>query len=396
MRIIISYLFLTAATAGMAAEWSGNLAFELRHFQDPPPYAGQKNNNLAFSFQPEFYYREGHSRNNLVFEPFLRIDENDDTRSHVDIRELYWHIIKRNWELKTGINRIFWGKTETLHLVDIINQTDGIENLDGEDKLGQPMLNLTLIQNWGYLDFFILPGFRERSFPEHNGRPILTPLPVSQTAVIYQSEKKDQHTDFAARWSHILGNWDIGVSYFSGTNREPHFDNNTVSLNNGQPELIPIYNQIQQIGADIQVTRETCLWKMEIIQRSGQKERFTALAAGLEYTFVGILNSQADIGLIVEYLHDNRKKHTPTPFEKDLSLGARLALNDIPSTEALFGIITDVDNHSIAYFVEAKRRIGHHYKLNLEWRGATHVAANDLLLLQKQNDLLQIELAYYF
>lgn len=396
-KIIFLGLFLSSISTGFTAEWSGNFALELRQFQDDPPYINQHNSNLSFSLQPEFYYRQENSRNSFVFEPFLRKDENDDERSHADIRELYWHVVKENWELKTGINKVFWGKTETSHLVDIINQTDGVENIDGEDKLGQAMLNLTLIQNWGFLDFFVLPGFRERNFPDRAGRPILTPLPVSQTDVIYESSEKNRHVDFAARWSHTIGMWDLGVSHFSGTSREPRFDLNAITLNNqGQTELIPIYDQIEQTGVDLQVTREAWLWKAEIMHRAGQAARFTALAAGFEYTFVGIFESSADIGVVVEYLYDGRDKLAPTPFEDDLSIGARLALNDIQSSEALFGIITDIGNQSISYFVEARRRIAHHYKLNIEWRGATNVDVNDLLVLQKHNDLLQIELAYYF
>ena len=47
--------------------------------------------------------------------------------------------------MRLGLRKVYWGVTESQHLVDVINQTEGVENLDGEDKLGQPMLNLALI-----------------------------------------------------------------------------------------------------------------------------------------------------------------------------------------------------------------------------------------------------------
>ena len=50
-----------------------------------------------------------------------------------------------------GVRRVFWGVAESNHLVDVINQTDAIENPDQEDKLGQPMLNLA------YVEYFCLP-----------------------------------------------------------------------------------------------------------------------------------------------------------------------------------------------------------------------------------------------
>ena len=53
-----------------------------------------------------------------------------------------------------GIDKVFWGVIESRHLVDYINQTDGVEDVDGEDKLGQPMINLGLQRDWGDLIFF--------------------------------------------------------------------------------------------------------------------------------------------------------------------------------------------------------------------------------------------------
>ena len=36
---------------------------------------------------------------------------------------------------------------------------DLVENIDTEDKLGQPMLNLAFIQDSGTVDFFVMPYF---------------------------------------------------------------------------------------------------------------------------------------------------------------------------------------------------------------------------------------------
>ena len=86
------------------------------------------------------------------------------------LREAYWAY--EDWsykgteiELLVGINKVFWGVTESVHLVDIVNQTDLVEDLDQEDKLGQPMVNLALQHDWGLLNIYLLPYFRERTFP---------------------------------------------------------------------------------------------------------------------------------------------------------------------------------------------------------------------------------------
>jgi hypothetical protein len=81
---------------------------------------------------------------------------------------------------------VFWGVTESSHLVDIINQSDFVENIDTEDKLGQPMVSLRWLPEWGTLDLFLMPLHRERTFQGLAGRPRL-PLPIDQDNPVYES-----------------------------------------------------------------------------------------------------------------------------------------------------------------------------------------------------------------
>ncbi|MDA7657788.1 hypothetical protein N8737_03705, partial [Verrucomicrobia bacterium] len=102
--------------------------------------------------------------------PFGRYDGADSERSHVDLREFHIQRIADQWEWRVGVSKVFWGVTESQHLVDVINQTDLVENVDGEDKLGQPMVNLSWISDQaGVIDLFYLPYFRERTFPGRGG-----------------------------------------------------------------------------------------------------------------------------------------------------------------------------------------------------------------------------------
>ena len=370
--------------------WSGDVAVQGRWFAESNPN-NDLNNNLALSAEPEWYYPFPDSRDSLVFTGFLRLDENDDERTHADIRELYWQKVAEDWELILGINKIFWGVTETVHLVDIINQTDAVENIDGEDKLGQLMTQFSLIQNWGVLDIFVLPGFRERTFPGPDGRPQLTPLVVDTDNPIYESSAEDEHIDYALRWSQIFGIWDFGLAHFSGTSRAPRF---IPGVNADQQAVLrPLYELIDQTSVDLQATLEAWLLKLEAIRRSGQGPSFTAAATGFEYTFVGVMESNTDIGIVTEYLYDERDLEL---FDDDLALAARITLNDVQSTEILAGIITDLNNDSQAYFIEASRRIGDSYTLDFELRGATNVAADDPSVLLKQERFLQIEFSYFF
>lgn len=343
--------------------------------------------------RPEFYTEWNQGRDSFTFTPFARVDQRDDERTHYDIRELNWLHAGGDWELRIGAGIVFWGVTESQHLVDIINQTDLVENIDGEDKLGQPMINFSMIRNWGILDLFILPGFRERTFLGPEGRPRIHP-PVNADAAVFESEDEEKHIDLALRWSQVFGNWDVGLSHFRGTTRDPTFALDTT--NPATPFLIPSYDQIDQTGLDVQLTYNSWLWKLEAIRRSGQGDSFTAAAGGVEYTFHGLFDSATDMGFLTEYHYDERPVETRSPFENDVFSGVRFTLNDAQSTEALVGCIFDLDSASRFCNLEASRRFGGQWVASLELRTFSSVPRLDPFFTLRRDDYVQLEIAYYF
>ena len=146
IQIFIFLLLCCSVGASSANEWSGYVSGEYRgFFHDGTPE--QHNSYLSVATEPEYYHQWQGGNNSFNFKGFARIDQYDDERTHADIRELNWLGVGDKWELRVGIGKVFWGVTESQHLVDIINQTDAVENLDGEEKLGQPMIDLALIQD---------------------------------------------------------------------------------------------------------------------------------------------------------------------------------------------------------------------------------------------------------
>ena len=84
------------------------------------------------------------------------------------------------------------------------------------------------------------------------------------------------------------------------------------------------------------------------------------------------------------------------PFENDLLGGLRLALNDEDSTEFLAGWIQDIGTPSALAFVETSRRFGDNIKAILEVRTFLNQDESDLFFQQRNDDLFQFELEYYF
>jgi len=391
--ILLSCMLL-ATGIGQAGEWSGYVALEGRYFfQEGLVPSQQYSSSLSVSAEPEYYHDWDEGRQSLLFAPFLRLDQRDDERTHWDVRELQWTYAGEGWETRVGIGKVYWGVTEAWHLVDIINQTDLVENPDGEQKLGQPMVKLSSEQDWGTLDFFLLPGFRERTFAGRDGR-IRTHPWVDMDQAGYESGAGNKRVDMALRWSHYFGDWDIGLAHFHGTDRDPLLSpglDDSDSL-----VLIPFYEIIQQTSVDVQATIGSWLWKFETLYRAGMEEDFYALTGGFEYTSVGIFESSADFGMLAEIMFDQRRENATTPFNNDIFLGLRWAVNDEHSTELLFGVIYDWETRAKLVNLEASRRLGQNYKLSVQARAWLDVPPDDLLLPLNHDDYLEISLARYF
>lgn len=400
-KICVSVVFCSLATTLQAGEFSGYIGGETRNFFETPLSPEQHNNYLSVLAEPEYFHEWDDGTQYLEAKLFYIKDQYDDQRTHGDIRELSWTGVYDNWEVRAGISKVFWGVAETQHLVDIVNQTDLVVNVDGEDKLGQPMLRLTTERDWGTLSFFILPGFRERTYPGVEGRPRTETVIDTELDAIYDSSSGKDHIDFAGRYSHYIGDWEFGLSLFSGTGRDPTDFSPVAFDSSGNPTVVvPVYSLINRIGFDGQAFFGDWTWKLEAANtevRNGSKKGINSFqsVAGFEYTFVGIAESSIDLGLVVEY-HYSDQRISDTIYDNDLATALRFVFNDIQSTEVLTGIFTDADTQSIGSFIEASRRLGDSWTLEAQIRAYHGTTANRPLYSYRFDDFAQIDLNYHF
>lgn len=400
LSILLSIAGAFIINTAHSAEFSGYIGGQTRNFFEDPLNPQQHNNYLSAVAEPEFFHPWDNATQNIEIKLFYREDQYDENRSHGDIRELSWTGVYDNWEIRAGISKVFWGVAETQHLVDIVNQTDQVENVDGEDKLGQPMLRLSTERDWGTLDLLILPGFRERTFPDAEGRPRPNVIVDTDRDAIYDFSSGKDHIDLAARYSHYIGEWEFGVTAFSGTGREPtNFSFAGVSPT-GKIIVVPVYSLINQIGLDGQAFFGDWTWKLEAAGtevRSGTKKGTNSFksVAGFEYTIVGIASTDMDLGFVVEY-HYSDQRITDTIFDNDLATALRFVLNDAQSTEVLAGLTTDADTQTVGSFVEASRRLGESWTVEAQIR-TFHGAKPDRPLFDfRFDDFAQIDLNYHF
>ncbi len=385
-----------------AGEWELDLAVEgeLRAFPWHPQFADQDDVFVSPSLavMPEVRYTWNEGLDRITVVGFGRLDAFDDRRTHGDLREANWLHVGNDWDVVVGVGKVFWGVAESRHLVDIVNQTDLVEDIDMETKLGQPMVNLNLETDLGLISLFYLPVFRERTFADGDAR-LRGVLPVDLEDPEYDSDLRRLHPDFAARWSRFIGDFDIGVSVFYGTSRAPRF-----LLDRGNPrdpELLPAYDIINQQSLDAQYTTGPWLWKLEALTRGGHDDRLYAGVGGLEYTLFGIGGTDVDLGLLAEGLidtrDDNADKAPPVVGDNDVFLGTRLTLNDPDATTLLAGGLIDVDTGASVFSLEAERRIGHSWKAELNANFFVNAPNSDFVLRGiRDDDVIKVNLTRFF
>ncbi len=381
----------------LPGDLSTTLEFEGSAFFSPALYPGQEELYGSIALQPEYVLDWDDGDQLLEIILFGRLDSHDKRRTHADIREFSWIFAGSFWELRAGVRKVYWGATESRQLVDIINQVDAVEDLRGQERLGQPMVNPALISDFGTLEIYVLPWFRERAFPGPKGR-LRPPLRVSTDRAEYESADRERHVDGAARYSHTLGPLDFGVSYFQGTAREPVLIQG-VDTFSSEPILIPRYELIRRGGFDAQLILGGWALKAEAVYEEKERapsENFYSAVAGFEYTFVGIFESFYDLGVIAEYLYDERLEAAPHPFDDDIFAGLRLVFNDEAGSEILAGAIVDRHRGTALYQVEGSRRFGDNWKLAIEMQLVEDAPPEDANIFALRNDdLVRLTLSYF-
>lgn len=435
---------LLAATAAQAIEFKPKLEAEGRWFfeDEDDDVLGSAAGTL------EFFQGWDDGKQRIVGELFQRYDAQDEARTHGDVRELYYQVIADDFEFRLGARRVYWGVTESRHLVDIVNQSDFVENIDNEDKLGQPMMNLALIREAGTLDLILMPYQRARTWPGVEGHPRL-PFPVHAHDAMYETTRAQNHLDYAARYAGSFGPLDVGLAYFDGTAREPRLlpclqqgsrDANGDPVpgtgtgpncdvfagvpSSDVPEqiipalqqlglaptpeqvqaaildnlvLVPYYDRLRQVSLDAQYVTGSMALKLEALRRK-QQERWTwAAVTGFEYTIGDVWGSGTDIGLLAEYLYDERDEFLGVLTDDELFAGTRIALNDVAGSQLLAGVIAsrrDAGNRLVG--IEASRRLTDDWRLALESRLFSAMSEDGVDAFLEDQDFVTLTLERFF
>ena len=400
---LLVFLFAFPAQAETIIRASGRFTAETRLHMHTPSRPDQRHHAWAVTVEPRI---EVHGKCGLMFavSPWVQHHSDYDDTLRWDLREAYLGLHDDAWRMRLGYTRVSWGAMDALRLIDIINQRDRFDLLDGAEKLGQPMLAFTLYPGVGTLELYALPYFREMPFPDRRGR-LRPPLPVDTDRPLYESGSTHETIDLAARFLHTVGTLDFGLHLFQGRNRMPLLVPDDlippILRDPGpspDPMLVPLYEDIRQVGMEAQWALSGWLLKCEAFHRSGFLERYAAFAGGVERTLYGWAGTRADLSLLAEYVYDERGTSSAamTIFDNDLLLGFRLARGGISDLTMEGGVLYDLDTGETIATLQAGRRIGSAGRIDADLWFLLNTPDDSVLHPFRREDHLRVQWSWTF
>ncbi|MFU8779997.1 MAG: hypothetical protein ACNA71_03110 [Kiritimatiellia bacterium] len=292
-RVLVMGLFVTCVYPLRAAvEWFGSLTGEGRLFFQAPQQDDQYHHGggavlaLGGHYAPSSSYA-------AAFESHIEYDTSLERSYRIDLREMHASYAEDVWRLRVGSHRVAWGASDVVSVIDVINQRDGLAWPGLSNKLGQPMVMLTIWPARGRLDLYYLPHFREFPFPGDQGR-LRPPRAVATEHAIFEAGTASYSHDYAARYSLSGRQMDIALHMFEGRNRMPYLVPDERIPDVIRPEgiargtvFVPFYEDMLQMGGEMLWAVGSWLWKAEVAWREGFADNYFVGIGGFERSFLG-------------------------------------------------------------------------------------------------------------
>ena len=377
------------AVAEIRTEHRGEITAEASWYPQGAAHAGQKDSFVHTEARPELVIYGDAAE--VLIQP--RISGGTPAEGTIDFREANVTTRLGNADILIGSTILFWGKVESYNPVDVVNSKDFSRGVMRSEKLGAPMLRLSLPAGPGELSLLAI-DFTENIYPglASRERPA---LPIAKEAS-YSGGAKREDIANAVRWSGYFSDIDLGISWFRGTGLAPRL------LPQADGTLKPDYSRITQAGFDIQYLWHDSALKIELVRRTGQYDRlgtarnYHAGVVGIEHNLYGVMDTSHDIVLIGEYAGDSRRGLTHSGFQNDLTVGTRWLWNDIEDTQMLALLTRDLDNGALTATVTIDRRINDQLTFEASARGTSRYASDPNGTAFQRDSAVIMALTYWF
>ncbi len=388
MKKLALLTLLPLIMIGEEVEYKGNISFESQYLKHD--IEEKRDNAFALRLEGELKKSLGEG----IFATKVKAiwDKDDSTRRYVDFSDLYYQYNFEDSDILIGRNTRFWGALEFYNITDVFNTKDFLDDpFDYDSKLGAWNIAYTHYLESGELSLIVkLHEDRQRMQYIESVNNFFS-LSYDDTLLTQEGENRPSlFVKYSASGEEIQV--DYGVVYENGYDSQRYM---TLNARGDLQENAYIVNKL--LGYATYINGDT-IYKTEMAYALSDDDKvsdYGEFGLGVEYTLYGFWDKR-DLGLLMEYYRyeaqDSEKIDVNKFFANDLTVGFRLSLNDLDSSEVLGGLDVDLDNEEKIFFIEYETRLLDSYKLKTSYQ---HLAPEENSVF-KELDRVKLEFGYYF
>ncbi len=368
-------------------EFKGNIGIEAQYLKHD--IANKRDNALALRVEVEV--KKEVDDGVFVMKMKRIMDKDDHERRYMDFCDLYYQYNFENADILIGRNTRFWGALEFYNFTDVFNTKDFLDDpFDYDSKLGAWNVAYTQYLDNGEISLIVKLHEERQKIQDEESVDNFFPMPYLDKLHTQKDENRPTiYLKYSASGEEVQV--DYGVVYQNGYDAKRY-----ISVTNGALQQNAfIVNKL--MGYATYIHGDT-IYKIEATYALSDEDKvsdYAEIGVGLEHTLYGFWDKK-DLGLLVEYYRyepsDDKKVNLNSFFADDLTLGFRLSMNDLSSSEVLGGLDIDLDSKEKIFFVEYETRVMEEYKLKTSY---THLAPEDASIF-KELDKVKLEFGYYF
>ena len=371
-------------------EYKGNIGVEAEYFNHN--VQNKRDNALALRLEAELKTKFDNSE--IALKVIGLLDKDDDNRRFMEFNDLYYKYNFQDSDILIGRNTRFWGALEFYNITDIFNTKNIADDpYDYDSKLGA--WNAAYTKYFGNSELSLIVKLYEEKQKMQDSKSInnFLPLPYNDTLKTQRGETRPSiYLKYGGTGDEVQ--IDYGIVYENGYDSQRYMTYNQGSLQ----QNAYIVNKL--LGYATLVSGDT-IYKTEAAYTLSDDKTvsdYGELGVGLEHTLYGFWEDR-DLGLLAEYYRYEARDDTKLGakdfsyfFQNDLSIGFRVSMNDIYSSELLAGMDIDFDNKEKIYTLKYDTRVYEKYKLQLSY---LHLSPSDNSAF-KRLDRFKFEFGYYF
>jgi hypothetical protein len=387
MRKLLIALSFPLIMIGGEWEYKGNISLESQYLYHDN--SAKREHALALRLESEAKKEFGDAVVAMKLKGIY--DKDDHNRRYIDFNDLYYQYNFDNSDIFIGRNTRFWGALEFYNIADVFNTKDYLDDpFDYDSKLGSWNIAYTHYLDNAELSLIIKVHEEKQRMQDSASINNFLPLPYEERLLTQKDENRPSvFLKYSGSGDEIQV--DYGLVYENG------YDNQRYMLveNGALRQHAFIVNKF--LGYATYIHADT-IYKTELAYALSDDKHvsdYTEFGIGLEHTLYGLWEKR-DLGLLMEYYRyvakDDKKVDLQKFFADDLTLGFRLSLNDISSSEVLGGIDIDLETEEKIFFVEYETRVMEKYKLKTSYE---HLEPEAESIFEKL-DRVKLEFGYYF